>query len=486
MRSRTIREGSVGLIILVGLAVFTGLVLWIRGLAIGNRSYKFIVNFANIAGMKVGASVRYRGVTVGKITQITPGTNGVDTTLEISPADLLIPRDVRIEANQAGFVGETSIDLTPRTTLPNNALSINPLSSDCNSNLVICDKDRLDGRVGVNFEELLRNTIRLSEVYTDPAFFNNVNTLTKNASNAATGVTQLTSELSLLSRSARRELGTFSTAANSVTNAANQTANQVGLAANRISNTADRLGNTAEGSAAQLNQLAASANDLLVTNRAGLVRTLDSVGQTSDQLRVLLTSLTPAVGQINSAVGKLNTTAGQINVGGLLQNLETLSANAAEASANLRDISSGLNSPENILLLQQTLDSARTTFENAQKITSDLDELTGDPAFRNNLRQLVNGLGNLVSSTEQLQQQVQVAQTLAPASDAINETASIAAAKPLANQQSLLKELQPAPPSTRQNKQKQSSELLLLPPAPKKPIPEETSEQQLIGEGESP
>jgi len=60
MRSRTIREGSVGLLIIVGLAVFIGLVLWLRNLTFGNRSYKFIVNFGNVAGMKVGAQVLSR------------------------------------------------------------------------------------------------------------------------------------------------------------------------------------------------------------------------------------------------------------------------------------------------------------------------------------------------------------------------------------------------------------------------------------------
>ena len=62
--------------------------------------------------------------------------------------------------------------------------------------------------------------------------------------------------------------------------------------------------------------------------------------------------------------------------------------------------------------LQQTLDSARVTFDNAQKITSDLESLTGDPAFLNNVKDLVNGLGNLVSTTEQLEQQIQTGQTI--------------------------------------------------------------------------
>jgi phospholipid/cholesterol/gamma-HCH transport system substrate-binding protein len=47
-----------------------------------------------------------------------------------------------------------------------------------------------------------------------------------------------------------------------------------------------------------------------------------------------------------------------------------------------------------------------------EKITSDLDELTGDPQLRQNLRLLINGLSGLVSSTQQLEQQTQLAYTL--------------------------------------------------------------------------
>ncbi|PLZ89916.1 mammalian cell entry protein, partial [Fischerella thermalis CCMEE 5194] len=108
----------------------------------------------------------------------------------------------------------------------------------------------------------------------------------------------------------------------------------------------------------------------------------------------------------------LSPTLNRLTQGELIQNLETLSANAAQASANLRDASQALNNPNNLLVLQQTLDSARVTFENAQKITSDLDELTGDPTFRENFRQLVNGLGQLLSSTQQMEQQIEVASTL--------------------------------------------------------------------------
>lgn len=492
MRSRTIREGSVGLLILVGVAVFVGLLLWLRGELSGNRGYQFAVKFTNVAGMKTGASVRFRGVKVGEIKEVAAETNGVNATVEITSADLVIPKNVLIEANQAGLIGETSIDIRPLSNQPLTVTgkSVNPLNRQCNANLIICNNDRLQGQIGVSFDELLRYTIRLSQLYTDPKFFGNVQTLTENASVAATGVTQLTNELTLLSRAARQELGTISTATNSLTRAANETVDQVGVVANRVGNTADRFGNTADRlgntiarfgntadqyslTATELTRLVATANNLVATNRASLVGTLDSVRQTSDQLRGLVASFSPAAAQLNSAAGRLNTTAGQINVAGLLKNLDTLSANAAAASANLRDISASLNNPNSVVLLQQTLDSARVTFENAQKITSDLDELTGDPAFRDNLKQLVNGLGQLVSSTDQLQQQVQVAQTIEPVSTAINATADKATARPPASTPAE-SNVEQAVPSIQLESHRHLPPL--FPPAPKKGLPGSTSQ----------
>ncbi len=427
MRSRAIREGSVGLLILAGVGVFGGLVLWLLGFNPRNRTYQFTVSFPEIIGMESGAAVRYRGSQVGKIREVKPGTNGIDVVIEIERADLLIPQDVKIEANQVGLISQTSVDITPKQLLTEDSLSLNPLSTQCPSEEIICHEDRLNGEVGVSLMELLRQTTRVAQAYSTPEFFDNVNALTKNASIAVGGVSKLTNELALLSRSVRGELGGFAETADSLTTTANQTLTQVGSAAERFSETADKIGSTTErfgetadkiGSTTeltgnQLNQLMTSANELLVTNRANLVGGLDSLRQNSEQLSGLL-------GDLSGTVTKVNSTIDQAKFVELIDNFETLSANAAAASENFKDISTSLNSQQNIVLLQQTLESARATFANAQKITADLDDLTGDPDFRNNLKELVNGLGSLVSTTQQLQQQVEVAQSLEPVSDAIS------------------------------------------------------------------
>jgi len=384
MRSRTVREGSVGLLLLLGVGMFVGVVLWIRGYSFGKRNYKAIFEFTNAAGIQKGADVQYRGVKVGKISAVRPGPNGVEVESEITPPDLLIPYNAVVEANQSGLIGQTSINITPLKPLPTGIVVAKPLDKNCDPTIIVCDGSHLRGQVGVSLDELIRNTTKVASTFSDPELFANVKAATRNASIAAESVIQVSQNLSGLTKATQQQLGTF-----------NKTAN-------KFSATADQLRLTA----VQGNRLIADLDNVLTTNRSAIVTTLNNLSQTSGQLRVTVNSLTPKINRLTQ--------------GKLLENLETLSANAAQASANLRDISSAFNKPTNRLVLQQTLDSARVTFQNAQKITSDLDDLTGDPKVRENIRKLIKGLGGLVSSTIDLQQQVHVAQTLDSAKTAVN------------------------------------------------------------------
>ena len=442
MRSRTVREGSVGFLILVGIGLFGGLVLWLRGVQLGNRSYKFAVEFASAQGMQIGTPIRYRGVAVGKITALKAGSNGVDVTLEIAPGTLVIPRDVTIEANKSGLIGESSIDITPNSILPESLLTANPISADCPPE-IICKNSRLKGQTGVTIDELIRSTVRLANFYTDPALFNNIKSLTENTANTAKGAAKLTQDLSNLTETAKAEITTLNQSVRGEIGSLNQSVKTEIAGLNQsLKGEASSLNQSLQGeisaTAADVSKVAATAetstkavsaaainsansvtqaanqitltanqvNSLVATNRGSLVSTLNNINQSSQELRVAVSSLSPTINRINQ--------------GQLLNNLEVLSANAAQASGNLRDLSSQVNNPATLLLLQQTLDSARATFQNVQKITSDVDDLTGDPAFRNNIRRLFNGLGGLLGSTEQLQQQVKVAQTLAPLSEKVN------------------------------------------------------------------
>jgi phospholipid/cholesterol/gamma-HCH transport system substrate-binding protein len=376
MRSRTIREGSVGLFILVGLFAFGALIFWIRGLRLGQRSYQATVQFDTVAGMQPGAPVRYRGVNVGRILSVRSSANAAEAKIEIARATLLIPRQVLVEANQVGLIGETSIDIVPLRDLPEDQIADqNPLSPNCDRSLIICDGEVLQGQVGVSYDTLIRTTARLAEQFDDPEILEGIKELVSNTADAAEGVSVLSDEIVTLSEALETELTLLS-------RSAANTADSMSVAVNQFGQTATEI------------------NAILAENRVALVNILDQMDQTTDGVQRIVNAVAPV-----------------IENGELLANLELLSENAAEASTNLRDLSQSVLSTDNIVLLQQTLDSAHATFLNAQKITADLDELTGDPRFRRDVRDLVNGLSGLVSSTQQLQEQLEIAQNLAYASN---------------------------------------------------------------------
>ncbi len=375
MRSRTLREGSVGLLIIFGILVFGGLALWIKGIKFGAKSYKIIADFPDINGIQLGDGVRYRGLQVGRVNNIQPSTNGVDVVIEINSADLLIPRDATLKATSSGLIGETFIEIVPQSALPAEVANMNPVSSNCDSAKIICNNARLQGEKGITLDDLLPFTYRFSKSYGEPEFVAKIDSAVGNAGDAAEEITDLTRNTSTLVNDLKQE----------------------------VTNTSKELVATAEAfqtTAKQVNQLTNNVDRLIAQNESKLTTTLDSISSTSDRLQNLVT--------------KLDKTVDDTDVAKIASNLDELTTNATVASENLKNITESFGSEKGLVSLQQTLDSARVTFDNAQKITADLETITGDPRFLENVRNLVNGLSNLVSTTEQLEQQIQTTQVIEP------------------------------------------------------------------------
>jgi phospholipid/cholesterol/gamma-HCH transport system substrate-binding protein len=411
MRSRIMREGSLGLLILAGATVFGASVMWLKGMNPANRSFTVNVSFPTIAGVQNGSTVRYRGVSVGRIQAIKNSSEGVNVEISVSPADLIIPADVEATIDQSGLLGENVINLTPKqATVPQVAAK--PLDENCDKGVILCNGSRIGGDLGISTDALVKSSIRFANLYGQPEFYQNLNQLTANSGKAAGEIATMSREFGILARSFRQELGTFSGTAVALSGAANQAgyaANQAGVTASKASISLDQI------------------NGLLAENRGTLVSTLENINQTSDTLKI--------------SVNQLPGTIDRFQRSRLLTDLETLSANAAAASLNLKNASQAFSNPATITSLQQTLDAARATFQNAQKITADLDELTGDPAVRQQFKDVIKGFGQLLSSSEQLQQRAIYAQQMEPAAQ------QMAVQRDLALQQQRLIQQQLAAPS---------------------------------------
>jgi phospholipid/cholesterol/gamma-HCH transport system substrate-binding protein len=411
MQSRAVREGSVGLMLIAGLGVFGAIFLWLRGMTPGNQTYNVIAQFEQAPGIQPGGVVRYRGIRVGKIAKIEPGVNGVAVTMQMDDPSLIIPKDVAVEISQTGLIGEPVVEITPRTNVAINTSSIaKALDSKCDRNVILCNNTKVDGQIGASFNELLRRATKLVELYNNPEVVKNINstlikagTAAEDVSRLSKSVDKLSGEFSRLPKTVELGLNNLSTKANVLTISLDRTSNKIGNTADKFNTTAAQLNATA----VEYKKLAISVNGLVSENRKTFSSSLTNFDKLSVDLR-------KTVNELNPSITKLNSTLSKVNSDKLAKDLESTLSNANQTSLNLKNVTANLNDPKTLLMLQQTLDSARTTFQNTQKITADIDDLTGNPEFRSNLRNLVNGLGKLVSSAEQLEQQAKLAQSIEP------------------------------------------------------------------------
>lgn len=395
MRSRTLKEGSVGLMIVGSIILFSALALWIRGFKFGTKSYTIVADFPDVNGIRLGDGVRYRGLRIGQIDEIVPGTNGVDVVISIDSEDLLIPSNSVIKARSSGLIGETFIDIVPESDLSADSSNLTPIGNQCDSSKIICDQARIQGERAITLDDILPYTYRFSKSYGEPEFVEKIDKTVQNSALAAKEIANLSRNTSILVKELQEEVDNITTITQTVSDVANKTSTELIATAQTYQETARQIG-----------QLTESVETLIAQNKTNLTTTLDSIGTTSDRLQNLVT--------------KIDKTVDTADTEKLATNLETLTTNATIASENLKTVSESFGSQESVVSLQQTLDSARVTFDNAQKITSDLESITGDPAFLENFRTLVDGLSNLVSTTEQLEQQVQTSKAIRPVHDALS------------------------------------------------------------------
>ncbi|MEO0947561.1 MAG: MlaD family protein [Cyanobacteria bacterium J06641_5] len=377
--SRTMRQATVGLGILaiLGLGAWLGQQLWTRRATGG--SYRATIEFQSASGMQPGTSVAYRGVRIGQVTSISPKPSGVDIEVAIAPASLLIPINSRVEANQSGLIGETAIDIVPLQDLDDPSLA-SPLDANCDPDIIICNGSRLRGEDQLDINVLIRSLLDIADTLGSAEFASNLNEVSRNASIAFAEIGELSEEfLTVLEeRPLDEPLGAIEDVATALSGLVNEVEQPL------------------VGSLESLDSATTRIADVIDTEGETVKATLVSIQQTSDRLQGAIAELTPVLVQVNQSE--------------IVDNFEALSRDAATAVTSLRDLTGELNDPETIVQLQTTIDSARAALDNVLKITADVNELTGNEAFRNNVRQLIESLENLLSSTQKLEQQVARAQ----------------------------------------------------------------------------
>lgn len=404
-QSRLFREGLIGLFLLSGLLAFGMLIFFLRQNQLRGGNYQLKLLFDNAGGLREGARVLYRGVVVGRINTIQPTASGVEVVAEIDKG-LAIPKNVTVSTIRSGLLGEVNVNITPLQAL-DETQKISPLDKDCKQKgLILCNGQQVTAKASPDFTESLA---RLAEGLDNQNFLENLNQTILKANKALDEFTLLsqevtkttkilTAEMDSLAKSVNENLEKLGDTAEVITTTAqslSQTAQTVDAQVRKVGDTTNtqiqRLGSEYTALALQLRMLSFNLNNLIADNKNNLQKMGENIVQLTETTNTLLSQVE----------GK--------DVGKIAKNLSQISDNLVKISNDLTTVSAQLNNPATLVTLQQTLDSARVTFANTAKITSDIEEFTGDPQFKRNLRRLIDGLSNLVSYTDLLEKQVELA-----------------------------------------------------------------------------
>lgn len=135
-----------------------------------NLKYSFFIEFDNANGMMVGTPVKLRGIQVGTIQNLQLKSNCVLALAEIYSHKTMITKDSIFETTQTGLLNDTVIDIIPLKSLE-GYLNTSPISFSCNSSKIICNNTYILGDRGLNYDDLVRSTTRISQRFDDPSFF---------------------------------------------------------------------------------------------------------------------------------------------------------------------------------------------------------------------------------------------------------------------------------------------------------------------------
>lgn len=132
--------------------------------------YSFFIEFNNANGLVIGTPIKMRGMQVGSIKNMQLKHNCVLVLAEIYSQKTRIHKNSIIETTQTGLLNDSVIDIIPLSILADNS-KISPISSSCDSSKIICNNAYILGDRGLNYDDLVRSTTRISQRFDDPSLF---------------------------------------------------------------------------------------------------------------------------------------------------------------------------------------------------------------------------------------------------------------------------------------------------------------------------
>jgi phospholipid/cholesterol/gamma-HCH transport system substrate-binding protein len=115
---RTILELKVGIFVFIGIIILMTFVLSIGGYKTWTAGYNVHFTFKFVNGVKLGAPVRFAGIDVGEVKEISFNFNPQESQTKVRlicwiKNDIKIPIDSSVWVNTLGLLGEKYIEIMP-------------------------------------------------------------------------------------------------------------------------------------------------------------------------------------------------------------------------------------------------------------------------------------------------------------------------------------------------------------------------------------
>nr|BED43124.1 Ycf22 protein [Pyropia sp. Myanmar_A]BED43321.1 Ycf22 protein [Pyropia sp. Myanmar_B]BED43518.1 Ycf22 protein [Pyropia sp. Myanmar_C] len=196
----------------LGFVTFLSIGLWhVINKTSQHQSYKAFIEFDSAYGIQEGTSVRLRGLPIGKVIGISQSSDSILTSIKIKSSNTIIPKTSLIETNQTGLLNDTVIDIIPLDNLAKDSYFIKegPLSKNCDNKQIVCNLNYLRGERGLNYDDLIRATTRISQRFDDPNLFYGLYYLMGNIIKLSNNFVNFTEQLTYISVFFRLQLENF-------------------------------------------------------------------------------------------------------------------------------------------------------------------------------------------------------------------------------------------------------------------------------------
>ena len=142
---RSVRDAFVGFSLIGGIVLFSGCMLWLRGMRFNANAWSITASFEDASGLAERSPVTYRGILVGSVKKINFTSRSVETKIEINDRDLILAKPVYAKVTTNSVLGgDAKVSLVSLGIASSTQDS--PLSKKCNPNRILCSGDIIEGK----------------------------------------------------------------------------------------------------------------------------------------------------------------------------------------------------------------------------------------------------------------------------------------------------------------------------------------------------